>query len=252
MKILYPHGEATPEEIEEILRFAIEGRKRVKDQILRIDSTMADVKFGYLDTSGTWHPVSTLEEDEYPGYYYREGAETSVDESELADAPIELKSVAEPPLFEGHREFQENQRGVSFSTLLVPYLRGATQITITDPYIRQFHQARNLMELIEGIAATKDAADEVNVKLITSENNDGEDKLRKQLELLVKIKQGAQSAASTSTSRSTTRSTTARLSPTPAGRSCSAAASTSSSTSPATPSTSRPSSRNTATSRRSV
>ena len=50
MKILYPHGEATPEEIEEILRFAIEGRKRVKDQILRIDSTMADVKFGYLDT----------------------------------------------------------------------------------------------------------------------------------------------------------------------------------------------------------
>ena len=101
------------------------------------------------------------------------------------------ESVAEPPLFEGHREFQENQRGVSFDTLLVPYLRGATQITITDPYIRQFHQARNLMELIEGIAAAKDAADEVNVKLITSENNDGEEKLRKQLELLVKIKQGA-------------------------------------------------------------
>ena len=41
MKILYPDGEATREEIEEILRFAIEGRKRVKDQILRIDSTMA-------------------------------------------------------------------------------------------------------------------------------------------------------------------------------------------------------------------
>ena len=46
------------------------------------------------------------------------------------------------------------------------------------------------MELIEGIAAAKDAADEVNVKLITAENNDGE-KLRKQLELLLKIKQGA-------------------------------------------------------------
>ena len=42
MKIVYPHGEATKEEIEEILRFAIEGRKRVKDQILRIDSTMAE------------------------------------------------------------------------------------------------------------------------------------------------------------------------------------------------------------------
>ena len=34
MKIIYPHGEATKEQIEEILRFAVEGRKRVKDQIL--------------------------------------------------------------------------------------------------------------------------------------------------------------------------------------------------------------------------
>jgi ATP-dependent Lon protease len=191
MKILYPHGEATPEEIEEILRFSIEGRKRVKDQILRIDSTMAHVKFGYLDTSGAWHPVLTLEEDEYPGYYCREGTQTPVDGSEPTPDASASAAGVEAPLFEGHREFQENQRGVSFDTLLVPYLHGATEITITDPYIRQFRQARNLMELIEGIAATKDAADEVTVKLVTSENKEGEEKLRKQLELLVKIKQGA-------------------------------------------------------------
>ncbi|MDZ5446076.1 BREX system Lon protease-like protein BrxL [Micromonospora sp. 4G57] len=204
MKILYPHGEATPEEIEEVLRFAIEGRKRVKDQILRIDSTMADVKFGYLDTGGVWHSVSTLEEDEYPAYYYRErreGTETTADGGEPtpggsaptveAEAPRQPEPVTEPPLFEGHREFQENQRGVSFDTLIIPYLRGAGQITIVDPYIRQFHQARNLMELIEAIARTKDAADEVNVKLLTAENIESADKLRKQLEFLVKIKQGA-------------------------------------------------------------
>ena len=69
MKIIYPHGEATVEEIKEILRFAIEGRKRVKDQILRIDTTMADVKFGYSDSSGAWHAVATLEQDEYPAHY---------------------------------------------------------------------------------------------------------------------------------------------------------------------------------------
>jgi ATP-dependent Lon protease len=191
MKILYPHGEATPEEIEEILRFSIEGRKRVKDQILRIDSTMAHVKFGYLDISGAWHPVSTLEEDEYPGYYYRQGAQMPVDGSEPTPDASPSAAEVEAALFEGHREFQENQRGLSFDTLLVPYLREATQITITDPYIRQFHQARNLMELIEAVAATKDVADEINVKLITSETNEGGEKLRKQLELLVKIKQGA-------------------------------------------------------------
>src|SRR3954453_12057307 len=72
MKIVYPHGEATKEQIEEILRFAIEGRKRVKDQILRIDSTMAEVKFGYSDRAGEWGAVTTLEEDEYPTYYRSE------------------------------------------------------------------------------------------------------------------------------------------------------------------------------------
>ncbi|QYF91431.1 BREX system Lon protease-like protein BrxL [Arthrobacter sp. PAMC25284] len=204
MKILYPHGEASPVEIEEILRFAIEGRKRVKDQILRIDSTMADVKFGYRDKSEVWHPVTTLEEDEFGAYYRRErrggpiaeGGSGSSAAGGTVDAPQPIPEgiplpAAGVPLFEGHRDFQENQRGVSYTTMLVPYLRGATQITITDPYIRQFHQARNLMELIEGIAAVKDAAEEVHIQLITSESSEGDDKLRKQLELLLKIKQGA-------------------------------------------------------------
>jgi ATP-dependent Lon protease len=47
------------------------------------------------------------------------------------------------------------------------------------------------MELIEGIARAKDAADEVDVKLITTEITGDESKLRKQLEHLLKIKQGA-------------------------------------------------------------
>ena len=72
MKILYPHGEATAEEVEEVLRLAIEGRKRVKDQIVRIDTTMAAVDFGYTDRAGEWHAVTTLEEDEYPEYYRRD------------------------------------------------------------------------------------------------------------------------------------------------------------------------------------
>ncbi len=37
MKILFPHGEVSVEEIEELLRFSIEGRKRVKDQLMRVD-----------------------------------------------------------------------------------------------------------------------------------------------------------------------------------------------------------------------
>ncbi|SOD73486.1 ATP-dependent Lon protease [Jatrophihabitans sp. GAS493] len=206
MKILYPDGQATKEEIEEILRFAIEGRKRVKDQILRIDSTMPDVKFGYLDTDDTWHAVTTLEEDQYPTYYRvaREAEDDGEDAradadplggtTEAANAgdgeePPDAKP--EPELFQGHRDYQEGQRGVSFESLLVPYLGGAGEITIVDPYVRMFHQARNLMELVEGIARTKDPADEVVLKLVTVENQDGPEKLQRQLEYLLQIKKSA-------------------------------------------------------------
>ncbi|MEP7763100.1 BREX system Lon protease-like protein BrxL [Sanguibacter sp. 25GB23B1] len=198
MKILYPHEEASKVEIEEILGFAIEGRKRVKDQILRIDSTMAAVKFGFLDKAGEWHSVTTLEEDEHPAYYHRghvaEGAASGPNEgaglAAPSSAPVEVVPKPEP-LFEGHREFQENQRGVSYENLLLPYLRGASEMTIVDPYIRKFHQARNLMELIETLAVNKDPADELTVKLVTSEHADGGMEVQKQIEILLKLKQAA-------------------------------------------------------------
>lgn len=179
MKLIYPGGEATQEEIEELLRFAVEGRKRVKDQILRIDTTMAAVNFGYSDKTGAWHGVTTLEEDEYPDYYQAhrpetEGEAESFAESEPAGEEVTVAASAAPevaaPLFEGHREFQENQRGVSYETLLIPYLRGATDITIVDPYIRLPHQGRNLVDLLALLAAAKDPADEIAVTLVTKED----------------------------------------------------------------------------------
>lgn len=177
MKLIYPDGKATPAEIEELLRFAIEGRKRVKDQILRIDSTMAAVNFGYSDKTGTWYGVTTLEEDEYPDYYQARRPQTdgaaSTAEADTADkeptTAVQPAGERAPQLFEGHREFQENQRGVSYEALLMPYLRGASDITIVDPYIRLPHQGRNLVDLLALLAASKDPADEITVTLVTKE-----------------------------------------------------------------------------------
>lgn len=198
MKILYPHGEATSEEIEEVLRFAVEGRKRVKDQILRIDSTMAEVEFGYLDKAGEWRSVTTLEEDEYPDYYHqRRRSEDEPGGSSDAEEPKPpaTQTVDEhpkpKPLFEGHREFQENQRGVSYENLLLPYLRGAADITIVDPYIRAPHQGRNLVDLLAALASAKDPADEIFVKLVTKE--DKPEYLQQQLLMLKAIQDGASS-----------------------------------------------------------
>lgn len=201
MKLLYPHEQATLEETEEILRFAIEGRKRVKDQILRMDDTTAAVKFRYQSLAGEWMSVTTLEEDEYPGYYFRAGTGAAVGDDGSADlihhkpgaAGSETAGLAPPTkeaLFQGQRDIVENQRGISYETLLMPYLQGATHIELHDPYIRMSHQGRNLVELLALIASAKDPADEVAFKLFTVLETDPEYQ-KKQLQMISQIVQGA-------------------------------------------------------------
>lgn len=81
-----------------------------------------------------------------------------------------------PTLEESHLVFQENQRGVNFDRLFGPYLSGATKINVTDPYLRMFHQQRNLMELLETISKVNDPGHEVAVHVLTAEDEFGADK----------------------------------------------------------------------------
>ncbi|MCJ7529881.1 MAG: BREX system Lon protease-like protein BrxL [Anaerolineales bacterium] len=174
-KILFPHGEATKEEIEMLLRFAIEGRKRIKDQLMRIDSTYAIVRFGYTAVDGGQERlVKTLEEEQYPQHYRSQALGSSGVFSEGIEAPLPLErdvTAPTPSLKEGQITIQENQRGVSYDDLFGPYLKEAKKIIITDPYIRMFYQARNLMELLETITRQKSEDEEVEVHLITFEDN---------------------------------------------------------------------------------
>ncbi len=214
MKILFPQGGASREEVEELLRFAIEGRKRVKDQLMRIDSTYVPVQFAYREAGegeGS-KPVTTLEEREYPGYYHKTVA-VGEDGAVATDAqpatagqtdaagqppaagqpgePVEtaapLPSV-EPALREQHLMFQENQKGVSFDSLLGPYLSGATKIRVTDPYIRLFYQIRNFMELLETLVRHKASDEEITVHLVTTEDEIKGDQQKANFE---KMKQSA-------------------------------------------------------------
>jgi len=56
MKILYPHGEISQEELAEILELAIEGRRRVKEQLKKMGS------FEYYQTSFSYTQQDTGEE----------------------------------------------------------------------------------------------------------------------------------------------------------------------------------------------
>ncbi len=189
MKILFPQGGATVQEIEDLLKFAIEGRKRVKDQLTRIDPTYAAVQFSYTDSAGTSKPVATLEETQHPSAYHRQvnagdanalpPTETTPEAATAQPAPIE----AGPK--EQHLTFQENQRGVSYSTLFEPYLKGATGIMVTDPYIRAFYQIRNFMEFLEVVARCKPAEDEIDIRLVTIEDDLYPDRQREHLDKIV-------------------------------------------------------------------
>ncbi|WP_336274617.1 BREX system Lon protease-like protein BrxL [Vreelandella indica] len=175
MKILFPQGGASKGDIEELLRFAIEGRKRVKDQLMRIDTTYGQVRFAYMNNEGKESLVTTLEEEEYPGCYYKTVADADIENgtagSHSVEKPLDSAvNVPEPEkhgLEEKHLTFQENQKGVSFDTLFGPYLKGTKRITVTDPYIRLFYQIRNLMEFFETIVKNKAQEDEVVVHLVT-------------------------------------------------------------------------------------
>lgn len=85
----------------------------------------------------------------------------------------------------------ENRKGVSYDALFGPYLQGAKQVTITDPYIRLFYQARNLMELIEVIVKRKAPEDQVSVHLETVADDFGADKQREHLDAIVAGCQGS-------------------------------------------------------------
>ena len=188
MKILFPQGGASKEEIEDLLRFSIEGRKRVKDQLMRIDSTYGKVHFAYLDAAQQVKPVTTLEEEEYPQYYGKTKSEGEDDDITPVAQPGDATRPSEHTLEAKHLTFQENQKGLTYDTLLGPYLKGSTLITVTDPYIRLFYQMRNLMEFLETVVKNKAPDEELTVHLVTVED---EFKSEQQKENFEKIKESA-------------------------------------------------------------
>lgn len=147
MKIIYPDKKATPDEIEELLKFAMEGRKRVKDQILRIDSTLPPVDFSYTKKSGEKIEVKVLEQLHYANIYGGSASDPEDDATENEfEKPLvqveELKTETKPKeevkaeeFKEKHFIFEEGQIGVSYEKLFAPIFKGAKRIDIS---IRMF------------------------------------------------------------------------------------------------------------------
>ncbi len=182
-KLLYPNGEMTKEEAEQLLCMAMEVRKRVKDQMMRIDTTFDIPVFSYTDNaSGEIKSVKVLEETMYANLYNKiatvsENAETVVDDD--IDTPqIEKTEVkqdkADDELQPLHETYPDGAKGVSYERLFGRYLKGATVIDVQDPYLLTFIQMKNFMELLELLARLKKPEDEITVNLLTIKDRNRE------------------------------------------------------------------------------
>jgi ATP-dependent Lon protease len=159
-KILYPHGEYTHDEAIELLEYAIEGRKRVKDQLIKMDDTFEEVDFSYTDKqSNNIVNVETLENIEH-------GITTTKPENK------EKKEKAHPKekstkLKPGQILIRENQTGISFEKVFSPYLVGSAKIRLEDPYIRLPYQMNLLLEFCSMLMNTKNDDEEIELHVVT-------------------------------------------------------------------------------------
>ena len=179
MKILFPDGQASKADMQMLLEFAGEGRKRVKDQLMRIDPTYSEVAFSYVsEEDGGEHILKTSEEQIYPRHYYRTSPaqddedipDTALDDLALSEQETKVGQEAKPE--EKHLTFEDDQQGISFDRLFGPYIKGSQQIIIQDPFIRAFYQTKNLMEFIETVIDYKEDDEKVDIHLVTSKESD--------------------------------------------------------------------------------
>lgn len=179
IKLLYPDGRCTMEEALEIIDFAAEGRKRVKDQLYIIDETFRaePAKFEYQNLkTGEVVKVTTLEEINSG---VRRPVAASVPDAvkeSTAEAPAEsaatVRAEPEAQLVSTVKTIRLNQTGVSYASLFGPYMKTATKIEIVDPFIRLPYQVENFIEFVQMVRECND--DPENLVIHLSTQNDEE------------------------------------------------------------------------------
>jgi ATP-dependent Lon protease len=168
-KIIYPHGDMEPEDAKELLDFAIESRKRVKEQLYKMDETFEEVDFSYsVKATGAIEFIETLEMLQFGAVNTTEAS--AQEGEETGESGFTAHSLID--LEEKQKIIRDNQSGISYDMLFGAYLIGATNIKIIDPYVRLPYQLRNFMELAKLISEKKDPETEVKLHLVTSNIED--------------------------------------------------------------------------------
>jgi ATP-dependent Lon protease len=185
----------------------------VREQILRIDDTFKANDFAYRPLAGGDEvTVLTPEEQQYPAFaglrpLSSEAQPIAVGQATEAAGKAQAAAAADSgaptdqettvgssashqspataaQLKEQHLVVPENAKGWSYRRLFADYLQGCSGIIIRDPYIRAFHQIRNLVEFLRMVNEITPVGDEVTVHLITGAD---QETMEKQVENLGQV-----------------------------------------------------------------
>ncbi|MCL6558709.1 MAG: BREX system Lon protease-like protein BrxL [Firmicutes bacterium] len=196
LKILHPVGEPNDEEFEEYVAYAVEVRRRVKEQMnkRKPDDEFANINLSYItadgreivvycpesknaratqrpvrkklwQSSGTDFPVQeepSKDKRPLPGTDEKTGGEPSAVQEVSQDRPG-VPSEDEPR--EQHFTIFYGDTGYSYESIIGPYLKGAREVTVEDPYIRLPHQIQNFARFCETIVKLSSIR---QINLITS------------------------------------------------------------------------------------
>lgn len=193
IKLIYPDGIMTDQEAYELIDFAAESRKRVKDQLYVIDETFKaePARFKYINLkTGIEINVETLErvsnQITSPVCFDSNGADENQTEDDTQAVKEEANSYGQenavlknetgkrpriPILQEKSMTFRMGQTGVSYDKLFAPYVAEAKVITVEDPYIRAPWQIKNFMEFALMLINTR-PVDDLKLFLITNEEEE--------------------------------------------------------------------------------
>lgn len=192
LKILHPGKLATDGEFEEYVAYAIECRRRVKEQMnkRKPDDEFARINLSYVTAEGKEIIVFCPESHAAIATQTPERRELEAEQkipsekqtqAKRRKQPLPIENTAPPPENsestsllnhspqEQHFTIYYGDTGHSYDTLFVPYFQGAKSILIEDPYIRASHQIQNFVRFCETVIKVPSIR---QIQLITSYDND--------------------------------------------------------------------------------
>lgn len=168
IKMLHPHGECSNEDFDQYVQYAVECRRRVKEQMnkRKPDDEFANIDLSYINAAGEEIIVRCPES--IGALATLEPSKPSIsddDENEVEKAVTKVITPAEKVianqddvvvdenqnLKEQHFKINYGATGYSYESIVLPYLLEAKSLVIEDPYIRAKHQLTNFVRFCEAV-----------------------------------------------------------------------------------------------------